>query len=54
MTNEMGKQGVAVGSQIIRQPPEINEMGEESGVTQRWLLFGQRTEPTKEMAVAMW
>ena len=48
----MGKKGVAVGGQIIEQPPEINEMGEASGVAQRRLLFGQRTEPTEEMGVA--
>ena len=53
VTDEVGLNGVPVGSQILEQPPEMNEMVDAGHVAQGWLFFAQRTEPTEEMGIAV-
>jgi hypothetical protein len=51
-TNEIGLKGMAVGGQLLEQPPELNEMVDAGSTAQGWLMFAQRAEPTEEMGIA--
>ena len=52
-TDEVERNGVPVGGQILEQPPEINEMVDAGFVAQARLSFTQRTKPTEEMGIAV-
>jgi len=50
-TNEIGPKGMAVGGQIVQQPPETDGVVGAGFVTQRRLLFAQPAEPAEEIGI---
>jgi hypothetical protein len=51
-TNEIGLNGVPVGSQIVQQTAEDSQAIDTGFVAQRWLPFIQPAEPAEHMRIA--
>ena len=51
-TNKFGEKGVALGGQVLQQPPETIEMNGAGSVTEGRSVLAQRTEPAEEMGIA--
>src|SRR6516164_1629175 len=52
LTNEIGLNGVAVGSEIVQQPAELKKVTDASFVALGWLPFSQPAEPAEQMGIA--
>jgi hypothetical protein len=50
--NQVGRDGVALGSQFTQQASEQEQMSPTGLVRKGWLLFAQGDEPGKHMGVA--
>ena len=50
--NEIGRNGVAVGGQVVQQPAQPDEVMVARGVAQGVLLFTERAEPAEQMRIA--
>jgi hypothetical protein len=50
-TNEIGLQGMAVGSESVEQTAKGNKISYASGVAEGWLSVGEPTEPAEQMKI---